>query len=205
MRKPSDIFQQDLENPAPLWRTFSSKVPVPAIQTARHVLRVQGPHFVHDILETSLFTLSSSYEDAVQNAWKPHTLAMDLAHPVLVLEEKESDDLMSHLSQSLKPLPGRLEAWFGWIDPTIRGVADIILVRFETEIEAREADFSATIRGIKDELAKLGGQGGETISSKEYQELKGFLDDYERGAIDCLRRMKDANTNVLARWREHWG
>lgn len=207
VRKISDIFQ-GLENPAPLWLNFSSKVPTSAFQIAKHVLHVEAPHLCRKSLEKSFLKRASDPLDIVRYAYTSllygMDMDMDMAHPILRLGEKESEDLMSQLSNSAKPVRGSLETWYGWSELTEGGKLIIALLRLEDLIDELEG-FMSTVTGRFGDRLDANVESGElSTSSEEYKGLKKDLQTIQSSASRCLRSMKDCNTNICAPWRERW-
>lgn len=203
VRNTSDIHQ-DLESPSPLWRTFSSKVPTSAFQAAKHVLRVLGPQLCRDSLETSLFKHVSWSWDPAQLVIDSISPGMDLIHPVLSMDENESEDLMSCISKLSKPLPGILEAWFGWEEHTVGGQHELVLVKFETEIERLIAKSISDLSAAQDSLEWFEEIGEEFTSSESYQQWIKSIPDMVNDMSRAIGGLNDHNTRLCARWREHW-
>lgn len=113
-RKRSELIQDgqgELMTLAPLWQAFSSKLPPSFYQAATYALRVVGLGCHTSPTKTKLSERLTLTHEEAQLAWKPFPIAMNTAHPILRLNESESDDLMHHISRSPKPLPGKFEAW----------------------------------------------------------------------------------------------
>lgn len=202
VRKATDLVQhQDIDNPTPLWRTFSSKIPTAVFQSAQQVLRVLGPHLCLKSLEIRFFQPVSRSWDATKLVLECYDNDKNMIHPVLSLEEKESEDLMSHLSKPTKPLPGSVEAWFGWKEQIQGRNHKIILVSFDHEINRVAAEGLSMISRAKDVLEEM---GETSSSSEEYQDTKKWVENLEQSVTRWTKDFKDFNTDICAYWRERW-
>lgn len=202
VRKATDFVKhEDIENPTPLWRTFSSKIPTAVLQSAQQVLRVLGPHLCLKSLEIRFFQQVSRSWDATKSVVECYENDKNIMHPVLSLEEKESEDLMSHLSRPARPLPSSVEAWFGWKERKQGRKQRIILISFEDEINRVAATGLSMVSRAKEVLEEM---GETSTSSEQYQDMKKWVENLENSATRWTRDFEDLNTDICAYWRERW-